>query len=313
MGVSAERGRPAFFIVRSCGAPPESGLTHDFRISDAHHVGEGSLREKALANLAAIRTLKQVEADQRPATEEEKALLVRYSGWGAMPQAFSDHDYSAWNEIGDELKALLTKEEYNSVRASLPNAHYTAPLVIRAIWSALERMGVSSGVHILEPSIGIGHFFGLMPESLYSGTPRTGIELDSVSARIARLLYPDSTIHAKPFEETTLPDNFFDVVIGNVPFGNYAVYDPSYRKRKPFLTRAIHDYFFSKSLDKVRPGGLLGLITSRHTMDKQDSAMRVYLAARANFLAAIRLPNTTFKANAGTSVTTDIIFLQALR
>jgi N12 class adenine-specific DNA methylase len=229
-----------------------------------------------------------------------------------MPQAFSDHACSAWNEIGDELKALLTEEEYNSARASLPNAHYTAPLVIRAIWSALERMGVSSGMHILEPSMGIGHFFGLMPESLYSGTCRTGIELDSVSARIARLLYPDSTIHAKAFEETTLPDNFFDVAIGNVPFGDYAVYDPSYRKRKPFLTRAIRDYFFSKSLDKLRPGGLLGLITSRHTMDKQDLAMRVYLAARANLLAAIRLPNTAFKANAGTSVTTDIIFLQKL-
>jgi hypothetical protein len=312
MGVSAERGRPALFIVRSCDTPPESRLTRDFRISDAHRVGEGSLREKANANLAAIRTLKQVEAEQRPATEEEKALLIRYSGWGAMPQAFSDHFYSAWNEIGDELKALLTEEEYNSARASLPNAHYTAPLVIRAIWRALERMGVSSGVHILEPSIGIGHFFGLMPESLYSGTRRTGIELDSVSTRIARLLYPDSTIHAKAFEETTLPDNFFNVVIGNVPFGDYAVYDPSYRKRKPFLTRAIHDYFFSKSLDKVRPGGLLALITSHHTMDKQDSSMRVYLAARANLLAAIRLPNTAFKANAGTSVTTDIIFLQKL-
>jgi hypothetical protein len=136
-----------------------------------------------------------------------------------MPQAFSDHAYSAWNEIGDELNALLTEDEYNSARASLPNAHYTAPLVIRAIWNALVRMGVSSGIHILEPSMGIGHFFGLMPESLCSGTRRTGVELDSISACIARLLYPASTIHAKAFEETTLPYNFFDVVIGNVPFG----------------------------------------------------------------------------------------------
>ncbi|HEX3681732.1 MAG TPA: DEAD/DEAH box helicase family protein [Bryobacteraceae bacterium] len=253
-----------------------------------------------------------MEADQRPATEEEKAVLVRYSGWGAMPQAFSDHAHSPWDEIAHELHSLLTEDEYNSARASTPNAHYTAPLVIRTIWSAFERMGVSAGINILEPSLGIGHFFGLMPECLYGGTRRTGVELDSISARIARLLYPDSIIHEKAFEEATLPDNFFDVVIGNVPFGNYAVYDPSYRKRKPFLTRAIHDYFFSKSLDKVRPGGLLALITSHHTMDKQDSSIRVDFAARANLLAAIRLPNTAFKANAGTSVTTDIIFLQKL-
>ena len=163
--------------------------------------------------------------------------------------------------------------------------------------------------HILEPSMGVGHFFGLMPESLYPGTRRTGVELDSITARIAAKLYPDSNVHGKALEDTTLPKDFFDAAVGNIPFGNYPVFDPAYR-RSPQLTRGIHDYFLAKSLDVVRPGGLIALITSRYTMDKQDSAVRRHLADGAVLLGAIRLPNTTFKANAGTDVTTDILFLQ---
>jgi hypothetical protein len=176
------------------------------------------------------------------------------------------------------------------------------------MWKALARFGLQAGAQILEPSMGVGHFFGLQPEELLRGSQRTGVELDRVTARIAGLLYPDAKIFAKGFEETPLPDNFFDVVIGNIPFGNYPVYDPACRNRA--LTRTIHDYFLAKSLDKVRAGGLVALITSRYTMDKQDATIRRYLAGQADLVGAIRLPNTAFKENAGTEVTTDIIFLQ---
>ena len=181
-------------------------------------------------------------------------------------------------------------------------------MVIEALWQAMERFGLAPGAQILEPSMGVGHFFGLMPESLLPGCRRTGVELDGITARIAKQLYPDATIFAKGFEETTLPDNFFDAVIGNIPFGNYPVHDPAYRNSP--VTRTIHDYFLAKSLDKLRPGGVMALITSRYTMDKQDSTMRRYLSDRADLVGAIRLPNTAFKANAGTEVTTDILFLQ---
>ncbi len=209
--------------------------------------------------------------------------------------------------IAREAEGALTDEEYESARASTPNAHFTSPQVIAAIWNAMQRLGLKSGAQILEPSLGVGHFFGLMPEKILAGTHRTGVELDAVTARIAKKLYPDAAIFAKGFEETPLPDNFFDAVVGNVPFGDYAVHDPSYKRT---LTRAIHDYFFAKSLDKLRPGGIMALITSRYTMDKQDDTIRSYLAERADLLGAIRLPNTAFKANAGTDVTTDILFLQ---
>jgi N-6 DNA Methylase len=284
-------------------------LSRDFRITSAHRIGEGSLREKAIANLAAIRTLKQVEAEDRAATEAEKAVLARYSGWGALSNVFESEPPREWKHTADELHELLTAEEYASARASTPNAHFTSPVVISGIWGALERFGLRAGEQILEPSMGVGHFFGLMPEALTLGTRRTGVELDSVTARIAQRLYPDATIFARGFEDTVLPDNFFDAAIGNIPFGNYPVFDPSYR-RTPAVTKAIHDYFFAKSLDKVREGGVVALITSRYTMDKQDSTIRRYLADRANLLGAIRLPNTAFKANAGTEVTTDILFLQ---
>jgi hypothetical protein len=214
-----------------------------------------------------------------------------------------------WTVVAGELRDDLNPEEYASARASTPNAHYTSPEVIAAVWQGMEYLGLKAGAHILEPSMGVGHFFGLMPEGLYEGTRRTGVELDSITARIAARLYPDSNVHGKAFEDTQFPKNFFDSAIGNIPFGNYAVFDPAYR-RNPYLTRTIHDYFLTKCLDVVRPGGVIALLTSRFTMDKEDSSVRHHLSEASVLLAAIRLPNTTFRANAGTDVTTDILFLQ---
>jgi len=285
-------------------APPP----RDFRITEAHRIGQGGLKEKARDNIAAIRTLRLVEDESREAHEPEKAVLARYSGWGALSNVFHPYPRSDWEELARDVKEHLTPEEYESARASTPNAHFTSPLVIHALWQAMERFGLGTGAQILEPSMGVGHFFGLMPESLLPGCRRTGVELDAVTARIAKQLYPDATIFAKGFEETHLPDNFFDAVIGNIPFGNYPVHDPAY-KNSP-VTRTIHDYFLAKSLDKLRAGGVMALITSRYTMDKQDSTMRRYLSDRADLVGAIRLPNTAFKANAGTEVTTDILFFQ---
>ena len=280
----------------------------DFRITEAHRIGQGGLKEKARDNIAAIRTLRLVEDENRQPTENEKAVLARYSGWGALSNVFHPYPRSDWAEIARDVRQHLTPEEYDSARASTPNAHFTSPAVIEAIWEAMERLGLAPGAQILEPSMGVGHFFGLMPESLLPGCRRTGVELDGITARISKQLYPDATIFAKGFEETTLPNNFFDAVIGNIPFGNYPVHDPAYRNSP--VTRTIHDYFLAKSLDKLRTGGVMALITSRYTMDKQDATMRRYLADRADLIGAIRLPNTAFKANAGTEVTTDILFLQ---
>jgi N12 class adenine-specific DNA methylase len=259
--------------------------------------------------LEAIRTLKRVESEGRLPIRDETGILARYSGWGAMPNAFSPYPPNEWRQIAGSVKELLLPEEYDSARASTPNAHYTSPEVIVAVWRAMERFGLQSGATILEPSAGVGHFFGFMPEHLYLGCKRTGVELDSITGRIAASLYPDSMIHQKAFEATPFPKNFFDAAIGNIPFGNYSVFDPSY-SRTPRLTRTIHDYFLAKTMDLVRPGGVVALITSRFTMDKQDPTVRTYLADRASLLGAIRLPNTAFKNNAGTSVTTDILFLQ---
>jgi N12 class adenine-specific DNA methylase len=284
-------------------------MSRDMRITDAHRIGLGSLRDKARANVAAIRTLKAIEHDQRPATAEEQAVLVRYSGWGALAVLFESLPPQDFKSIAADLRAALTDSEYTSARATTPNAHYTSPAVIGAMWRALCRLGLSAGAQILEPAAGIGHFFGLMPESLLTGTRRTAVEIDSVSARIAHALYPECLIHEKPFEDVALPAEFFDVVLGNVPFGNYPVHDPAYR-RLPHLTRCIHDYVLAKSVAKTRPGGLLALITSHYTMDKLDSAVRRHLAENADLLGAIRLPDTAFLANAGTTVTTDILFLQ---
>lgn len=283
----------------------EARPSRDFRITSEHRIGQGSLHEKARDNIAAIRLLKTLEAEAREATDDEKLGLARYVGWGALPNVFGYTPLGEWRSTAEAVKALLTETEFESARASTPNAHYTSPHVIEAIWSGLQHMGLGKGTQILEPAMGVGHFFGLMPESMQAGH-RTGVELDSITARIAKRLYPDSTIFAKGFEETPLPDNYFDVVVGNVPFGDYAVHDPSMKRQ---LTRAIHDYFFAKSLEKLRPGGVMALITSRYTMDKENDAIRRHLAERADLLGAIRLPNTAFKGNAGTEVTTDILSL----
>src|SRR6266571_3707414 len=247
---------------------PEPGIqpSRDFRITEAHGVGAGGLHEKANANIAAIRLVKTLEEANRDATNEEKAILVRYSGWGALAGVF-EYDFRRrpeWNTVATDLEQLLTTEEYESARATTPNAHFTSPLVIQAIWHGLEKLGLRHGVEVLEPAMGIGHFFGCMPETLQGGH-RTGVELDSITARIAQKLYPDTTIFAQGFEDVPLPDNYFDAVVGNVPFGDYAVHDPHTRHS---LTRSIHDYFFAKSLEKTRPGGIMALITSRYTMDK---------------------------------------------
>ena len=309
MGAAAERGPPAgnlFIDIEP--EPPPAPPSRDFRITEAHRIGQGGLKEKARDNIAAIRALRLVEDESRPPTPAENSVLARYSGWGALSNVFHPYPRSDWEEIAHDVREQLNADEYDSARASTPNAHFTSPVVIQALWQAIERFGLGARAQILEPSMGVGHFFGLMPETLLPGCKRTGIELDGITARIAKQLYPDASIFAKGFEETVLPDNFFDAVIGNIPFGNYAVHDPAY-KHSP-VTRTIHDYFLAKSLDKLRVGGVMALITSRYTMDKQDSTVRRYLAERADLVGAIRLPNTAFKANAGTEVTTDILFLQ---
>ncbi|WP_052888108.1 DEAD/DEAH box helicase family protein [Thermogemmatispora carboxidivorans] len=247
--------------------------------------------------------------------EEEKAVLVRYAGWGALAQCFDNWRLDPitqrmnrdWQTvIAAELRQLLTDEEYESARATTPNAHFTSPVVIEAIWKGMERLGLKEGAEVLEPSMGVGHFFGLQPEH-QQPTHRTGVELDSITARIAKKLYPDARVLHKGFEETQLPDDYFDVVVGNVPFGDYGVHDPSMPRR---LRSSIHDYFFAKSLEKVRPGGVMALITSHYTMDKKDDVIRRHLVDKADLIGAIRLPNTAFKGNAGTEVVTDILFLR---
>jgi N12 class adenine-specific DNA methylase len=321
VGAAAERGPPADIksAIREVETreieirdiepePAPAPPPRDFRITEAHRIGQGGLKEKARDNIAAIRTLRLVEDESRAATPAENSVLARYSGWGALSNVFHPYPRSDWEEIAREVREQLTPEEYDSARASTPNAHFTSPMVIEAVWQAMERFGLGARAQILEPSMGVGHFFGLMPETLLPGCRRTGVELDGITARIAKQLYPDATIFAKGFEETVLPDNFFDVVIGNIPFGNYPVHDAAYRNSP--VTKAIHDYFLAKSLDKLRAGGVMALITSRYTMDKQGSTIRRYLAERADLVGAIRLPNTAFKANAGTEVTTDILFLQ---
>ncbi len=286
---------------------PEPNSSRDFRITEGLRIGEGSLHQKVRDNIAAIRLLKKLEAENRDATDDENAVLARYVGWGAMAGVFESNyrRREEWNKPAEELRQLLTDDEYESARASTPNAHFTSPMVIKAVWDGLERMGLSNAAQILEPAMGVGNFFGLMPETLHGH--RTGVELDSITARIAKKLYPDSSIFAKGFEETPLPDNYFDAVVGNVPFGDYAVHDPAMKHQ---LTRSIHDYFFAKSLEKTRPGGMMALITSRYTMDKENDAIRKHLAEHADLLGAIRLPNTAFKGNAGTEVTTDILFMR---
>lgn len=274
----------------------------NFRITD-DALGHGGPKAKFRMNINAIRALKAIESEQRLATADEQEVLSRYVGWGGCADAF-DEVKENWSSEYTELKDLLTEEEYEAARASVLNAHYTSPAVIKAIYKAIENMGFRTG-NILEPSCGIGNFFGLLPESM-AGSKLYGIELDSITGRIAKQLYQNANITIQGYEGTALPDSFFDVAIGNVPFGDYGVADKRYDKNH-FL---IHDYFIAKTLDKVRPGGIIAFVTSSGTMDKKNPSVRKYIAQRADLLGAVRLPNNAFLANAGTGVVADILFLQ---
>ena len=271
---------------------------HDFHITD-DALGHGTPGEKFAANVRAIRCLKRIEAEERLATPEEQEILSRYVGWGGLPQCFEEtHSKYA------ELKSLLDEDEYAAARASSLTAFYTPPVVIRGIYKALAQMGFQQG-NLLEPACGTGNFIGLLPADM-AGSKAYGVELDSISGRIAQQLYQNASISVNGFETVQMPDSFFDVAIGNVPFGDFKVVDRRYDKHHWL----IHDYFFGKALDKVRPGGIVAFITSKGTMDKENSAVRRYLAQRADLIGAIRLPDNTFKQNAGTEVTSDILFLQ---
>ena len=276
---------------------------HNFTITD-EHLGEGGQKAKYAANIAAIQTLKAVESENRLATPAEQEVLSKYVGWGGIPKAF-DGDDSAWASEYAQLKELLSPDEYEAARSTVLNAHFTSPTIISAVYSALENFGFKGG-NILEPSMGIGNFFGVMPEEMRSQSHLHGVELDDISGRIAKQLYPNADIQICGYEHTALSDNFFDVAVGNVPFGNYGVSDARY-DREHFL---IHDYFFAKTLDKVAPNGIVAFITSKGTLDKASPKVREYLAKRADLIGAVRLPNNAFKQNAGTEVTADIIFLQ---
>ena len=274
----------------------------NYVISDME-LGVGTAKEKFQRNVEAIRTLETIESEKRPATNEEQEVLSKYVGWGGLADAF-DETKSAWAKEYAELKPLLSEEEYISARESTLNAHYTSPVIIQEIYRTLQRMGFTKG-NLLEPSMGIGNFFGMLPETMRE-SHLYGVELDSLTGRIARLLYPKANITVDGYEKTTFPNDFFDAAVGNVPFGQYKVADKKYDKYN-FL---IHDYFFGKTLDQVRPGGMIAFITSKGTMDKENPKVRKYIAQRAELLGAVRLPNTAFKANAGTEVISDILFLQ---
>ena len=274
----------------------------NFHITD-DALGIGGAKEKFKRNIEAIRTLEKIEGENRIATPEEQKILSQYVGWGGLADAF-DESKSAWAGEYQELKSLLSDAEYASARESTLNAHYTSPVIIRSIYEALENMGFEKG-NVLEPAMGIGNFFGMLPEKMQESR-LYGVELDGITGRIAKQLYPKADIKISGFEKTDYPNDFFDVAVGNVPFGQYKVADRQYDKNN-FL---IHDYFFAKTLDKVRPGGVVAFVTSKGTMDKKSPEVRKYLAQRAELLGAVRLPNTAFKENAGTEVTSDILFLK---
>ena len=273
----------------------------NFHITD-DHLGEGGAKKKYARNIEAIRTLFRLEAEHRGATAEEQQVLSQYVGWGGLADAF-DPSKDSWAKEYAELKGLLSEDEYAAARSSTLNAHYTSPTVIRAIYDAVERMGFQSG-NILEPSMGVGNFFGMLPTSM-ADSRLYGVELDSITGRIAKMLYPQADITVAGFETTDCRD-FYDLAVGNVPFGQYKVNDKAYNK----LGFSIHNYFFAKAIDQVRPGGIVAFVTSRYTMDSKDSTARKHMAERADLLGAIRLPNNAFRANAGTDVVSDIIFLQ---
>ena len=273
----------------------------NFRITD-DHLGEGGAKQKYARNIEAIRTLFKLEQEHRGATAEEQQVLSQYVGWGGLADAF-DPGKDSWAKEYAELKGLLSEDEYAAARSSTLNAHYTSPTVIRGIYNAVERMGFRSG-NILEPSMGVGNFFGMLPDTM-ADSRLYGVELDSITGRIAKMLYPQADITVAGFETTDRRD-FYDLAVGNVPFGQYKVNDKAYNK----LGFSIHNYFFAKAIDQVRPGGVVAFVTSRYTMDSKDSTARKHMAERADLLGAIRLPNNAFRANAGTDVVSDIIFLQ---
>ena len=288
-------------LDEALNAEPAPEPAGNFRITD-DHLGEGGAKQKYARNIEAIRTLFKLEQEHRGATAEEQQVLSQYVGWGGLADAF-DPGKDSWAKEYAELKGLLSEDEYAAARSSTLNAHYTSPTVIRSIYDAVERMGFHSG-NILEPSMGVGNFFGMLPDSM-ADSRLYGVELDSITGRIAKKLYPQADITVAGFETTDRRD-FYDLAVGNVPFGQYKVNDKAYNK----LGFSIHNYFFAKTIDQVRPGGIVAFVTSRYTMDSKDSTARKQMAERADLLGAIRLPNNAFRANAGTDVVSDIIFLQ---
>ena len=288
-------------LDKAVNAEPESEPVGNFHITD-EHLGEGGAKQKYARNIEAIKTLFQLEQEHRGATAEEQQVLSQYVGWGGLADAF-DPGKDSWAKEYTELKGLLSEDEYAAARSSTLNAHYTSPTVIRSIYDAVERMGFHSG-NILEPSMGVGNFFGMLPDSM-ADSRLYGVELDSITGRIAKKLYPQADITVAGLETTDRRD-FYDLAVGNVPFGQYKVNDKAYNK----LGFSIHNYFFAKAIDQVRPGGIIAFVTSRYTMDSKDSTARKHMAERADLLGAIRLPNNAFRANAGTDVVSDIIFLQ---
>ena len=288
-------------LDEALNAEPAPEPAGNFRITD-DHLGEGGAKQKYARNIEAIRTLFKLEEEHRGATPEEQQVLSQYVGWGGLADAF-DSGKDSWAKEYVELKGLLSEDEYAAARSSTLNAHYTSPTVIRGIYDAVERMGFRSG-NILEPSLGVGNFFGMLPDSM-ADSRLYGVELDSITGRIAKMLYPQADITVAGFETTDRRD-FYDLAVGNVPFGNYKINDKAYNK----LGFSIHNYFFAKAIDQVRPGGVVAFVTSRYTMDSKDSTARKHMAERADLLGAIRLPNNAFRANAGTDVVSDIIFLQ---
>ena len=288
-------------LDEALNAEPAPEPAGNFHITD-DHLGEGGAKQKYARNIEAIRTLFKLEQEHRGATAEEQQVLSQYVGWGGLSDAF-DPSKDSWAKEYAELKELLSEDEYAAARSSVLNAHYTSPTVIRGIYDAVERMGFRSG-NILEPSMGVGNFFGMLPDTMQDSR-LYGVELDSITGRIAKMLYPQADITVAGFETTDRRD-FYDLAVGNVPFGQYKVNDKAYNK----LGFSIHNYFFTKAIDQVRPGGVVAFVTSRYTMDSKDSTARKHMAERADLLGAIRLPNNAFKANAGTDVVSDIIFLQ---
>lgn len=293
---------PEFFNKFNENSKTENIKAQNYHINNDLEIGGAKAKFKA--NIAAIETLQKIEIENRYATPEEQEIMSRYTGWGGLSEAF-DSSKEKWTEEYNQLKELLTEEEYKSAKASVLDSFYTPPYIIESIYSALKNMGFDGG-NILEPALGTGNFLGKMPESTYKESRIYGTEIDSISGRIAKRLYPDADISITGFEKKDFPDSFFDIAVGNVPFGGFKVPDRRYDK----YNFAVHDYFFAKTLDKVRPGGIVAFITSKGTLDKANPSVRKYISQRAELLGAVRLPNTAFKSYAGTEVTSDIIFLQ---